>query len=188
MNPSWNFRCSLFGALCIIMVSVSCTPKKGGQESPLREHTLSGKVISIIDGDTYDVLLPDHKTIRVRMEGIDAPERGMPFYRKSKQYLASLCFKQQVTLEVTGEDHHHRVLAFTRLEDGRELSREMLKAGMAWHFKKYNNDSALAGLETEARAQRIGLWNEKDPMPPWTNRELHRKGISTKDSFDIKVP
>ena len=61
------------------------------EKSSLKKGSeISGKVIAIIDGDTYDVLIHDNKTIRIRMEGIDAPERGMPFFRKSKDYLAKL--------------------------------------------------------------------------------------------------
>lgn len=147
---------------------------------------IPGKVIAILDGDTYDLLLKTNKTIRVRMEGIDAPEKGMPYYKVSKKYLSDLCFGKQVILKVTGKDNHGRFLGFTFLDDGRELSHEMIKAGMAWHFKKYNSDKILANLESEARLERRGLWKDKNPMSPWRNRSLHRQGISTKDSFNLK--
>ncbi len=145
-----------------------------------------GKVISILDGDTYDILVEGNKTIRVRMEGIDAPEKGMPFYRVSKSYLGEMCFNKNVRLEVTGKDLHGRTLAFSYLDDGRELSHEMIKAGLAWHFKKYSTDKVLSNLEIEARNSKRGLWVNKNPMPPWENRRLHREGISTKDFFNIK--
>jgi micrococcal nuclease len=88
---------------------------------------------------------------------------------------------------ITGVDSHGRKLAFGYLADGRELSHEMIKAGLAWHYKKFNSDLDLAQLEVEARIAKIGIWSTNDePMPPWENRELHRNGISTKDSFDIK--
>jgi endonuclease YncB( thermonuclease family) len=116
------------------------------------------------------------------MEGIDAPEKGMPFYRVSKDYLSGLCFNQLVSLDSTGKDDN-RILAYSYLEDGRELGQEMLKSGMAWHFKKYNSDSILAQLEIEARNLKKGLWQDDNPMPPWVNKSLHKQGISTKDSF-----
>lgn len=150
------------------------------------DKRISGKVIAIVDGDTYDLLVAGNKTIRVRMEGIDAPERGMPYYKVSKKYLGSLCFGKQVTLHVTGQDNHHRYLGFTYLVDGRELSHEMIRAGMAWHFTKYNSDKDLAKLEVEARKDRRGLWKDEHPMSPWRNRSLHRQGISTKDSFNVR--
>ncbi|MEO7982811.1 MAG: thermonuclease family protein [Bacteroidota bacterium] len=146
---------------------------------------LSGKVISILDGDTYDILLEGNETIRIRMEGIDAPEKGMPYYNVSKKYLGQMCFEKIVRLEVTGKDNHGRTLAFSYLGDGTELSHEMIKAGLAWHFKKYSTDSVLSNLEILARDSKLGIWADKNPMPPWENRRLHREGISTKDSFNI---
>ncbi len=141
---------------------------------------VSGKVISVLDGDTYDILISGNETIRIRMEGIDAPERGMPFYKVSKQYLADMCFSKTITIHITGIDIHNRILAYTYITDGIELSHAMIKAGLAWHYVKYNSDQVLSDLETAARLHKMGLWFDANPMAPWTNRSLHRKGISTK--------
>jgi len=175
--------------LFLLLISIiSCTSKTDNSNDPSlkKGSTVSGKVISIIDGDTYDLLIQGNKTIRVRMEGIDAPEKGMPFYRKSKKHLSDLCFGKQVKIKITGVDHHERYLAYTYLEDGKELSREMIKAGFAWHFKKYNSESELSELELGAKTLKKGLWIDENPMSPWDNRKLHRDGISTKDSFYIE--
>ncbi len=147
---------------------------------------ISGKVIAIIDGDTYDILVEGNKTIRIRMEGIDAPERGMPYYQVSKDYLGKLCFRRNVKVLVTDRDGYGRYVGFTFLDDGTELSHEMLKAGYAWHYKKYNSDPDLSGLEVRARDLKSGLWADKDRLPPWTVRTLHNKGIPTKNLFNIK--
>jgi endonuclease YncB( thermonuclease family) len=177
---------SVIWFILLFVSIIACTSKSGKNPSLKKGSTVSGKVISIIDGDTYDVLIYDNKTIRVRMDGIDAPEKGMPFYKVSKKHLSDLCFGKQVTLKITGEDQHERVLAFAYLEDGKELSQEMIKAGLAWHFKKYNSDTILSSFEIEARRLKKGLWIDNNPMAPWTNRNYHRQGISTKDSFNIK--
>lgn len=169
--------------LLVLVVTVSCNSISGDKRESASN---TGKVISILDGDTYDILVEGNRTIRVRMEGIDAPEKGMPFYRVAKNYLGNLCFNKNVRLEVTGKDNHGRTLAFSYLDDGKELSHEMIQAGLAWHFKKYSTDSVLSNLEIEARNNKLGLWVDKNPMPPWENRRLHRDGISTKDSFNIK--
>jgi endonuclease YncB( thermonuclease family) len=167
--------------LVVFVLGVHCS----GSKAPTGSTTLTGYVIGIVDGDTYDILLPDKTPKRIRMAGIDAPEKGMPFYRVSKDYLGGLCFNKTVTIQVTGKDGD-RIIGFSYLADGTELSREMLKAGMAWHFIKYDTDPALALLETDARKQKKGLWIDKDPMTPWMNRSLHYRGISTKDSFNIQ--
>lgn len=145
---------------------------------------ISGKVISIIDGDTYDLLIGGQLSVRIRMEGIDAPERAMPFYNVSKDYLGELCFGKIVEVEITKKDGYNRYLAFTYLGDGTELSHEMVRSGLAWHFREFNSDEDLSGLENEARNMRKGIWQQKDPLPPWEVRALNRKGIPTRDIYN----
>lgn len=170
-----------------VLFNASCNSRSGNRKANSQhEQSETGKIIGIVDGDTYDILMEGNKTVRIRMEGIDAPEKGMPYYKAAKKYLSTLCFGKQVTLKISGKDNRDRTLAFSYLEDGKELSHEMLKAGMAWHFKKYNSDADLEQLEVEARISKIGLWQDENPMTPWENRDLHRNGVSTKDSFNIK--
>jgi endonuclease YncB( thermonuclease family) len=135
---------------------------------------IHGKVIKIVDGDTYDILLYGNITKRIRMEGIDAPERGMPFYKVSKDYLAGLCFGQNVRIAQTGLDRYGRMLAKTFLSNGNELGMQMIIAGYAWHFKKYSADVGLANAEIVARKNRVGLWADEDPEAPWVHRALHK--------------
>lgn len=164
-----------------------CNSSSDKNDSPFKKgKEVKGSVVTVIDGDTYDLLVNGNQTIRIRMEGIDAPERGMPFYKKAKKYLGSLCIDQEIKIKITGKDKYDRILAYSYLNDGRELSEEMIKAGLAWHYKKYNSNKTLSKLEQEAKDNRIGLWIHDDPMAPWTNRSLHKKGISTKSYFDIK--
>lgn len=180
-----SYRVTLVGLLIYFIVNFcGChsNPQLKSQISPIQK----GLVIDIIDGDTYDLIMADKKTLRVRMNGIDAPEKGMPFYNVSKKYLAQLCFNKTIRLENVGVDNHGRTLAFSYLDDGKELSHEMVKAGLAWHFKKYSSDSLLSNLEREAINSKIGLWSDQNPMPPWENRRLHRSGVSTKDSFAVE--
>lgn len=122
------FRCFLF----ILYVSsiTSCNSRRN-EDFEVR----SGKVVGIIDGDTYDILVTGNEIIRIRMEGIDAPEKGMPFYRKAKMYLSGLCDGKVVRLEVNTIDKYGRRIAYSYLEDGNELSHAMIKAGLAWHYK-----------------------------------------------------
>jgi endonuclease YncB( thermonuclease family) len=167
----------------LFIILASCNRNNNDKNE---SHSETGQVVGIIDGDTYDILLNDHKTVRIRMEGIDAPERGMPFYKKSKMYLSELCFGKTVRLEIRDIDKYGRKVAFGYLEDGLELSHEMIKSGFAWHFKKYNSDEDLANLESQAKKAKIGIWSIENLMPPWINRTLHQNGISTKDSFNIE--
>ena len=132
-------------------------------------NNLSGNVVKIIDGDTYDIIV-DGKQTRIRMFGIDAPERGMDYYKVSKQYLGELCMNQGIHLEIVNTDRYGRIVAKSFLPDGRELGAEMIRAGMAWHFKRYSDDQVLATLETTARENQVGLWSISNPIPPWDYR------------------
>jgi len=169
--------------LLFTFFTVSCDCGNKNYKQPISN---SGKVVAIIDGDTYDILIDGNKKIRVRMQSIDAPEKGMPFYWVAKEYLGKLCFGKNISLVMNGKDDHNRIIAYSYLENGTELSHEMIKGGLAWHFKKYSSDTVLANLEIKARNSKIGLWLDEKPMPPWVNRSLHRQGISTKDSFNVK--
>lgn len=110
----------------------------------------------------------------------------MPFYRVAKHYLSKLSIHQEVTAQITQKDHYNRFIAYSYLNNGDELSREMLKAGLAWHYKQYNDDPELANMEREARRLKKGLWVDKNPKAPWEIRKIRRSGVSTKNLFNIK--
>jgi micrococcal nuclease len=154
-----------------IILTISCSGERedknrlfGGNSGTI------GRVVHIVDGDTYDLLTDENEKIRVRMEGIDTPERGMPYYRVAKDYLGELCRDKLVMLVGSEKDRYGRTLGYSYLEDGTELGEAMISAGMAWHFKKYNDSDKLAELEIEARSKRLGLWKDENPMPPWEKR------------------
>ena len=118
------------------------------------------------------------------MEGIDAPEKGMPYYQVAKKHLSDLCCnKELIFVQTQKSDSNNRLIGFSYLDTGVELSHEMVKVGLAWHFKKFNNDEDLADLELDAKKNKRGLWQNDDPMSPWENRKLHRQGKSTKELF-----
>lgn len=134
-----------------------------------------GKVIKIVDGDTFDILLENQTTKRIRMEGIDAPERGMPYYKVSKDYLGQLCFGKSIKIVQTNTDRYGRTVAQSLINDN-ELGLLMIKAGYAWHFKKYSHDIELARAEINAKNNRTGLWADESPIAPWE----WRRGVGVK--------
>ena len=164
---------------CCIVLSLSCKSgsdkKKHAVLYTTQINTDKGVVIKIIDGDTYDLLIKDKSTIRIRMNEIDAPERGQPFYQKSKDFLGQLCFQKNIRIVRTGKDRYGRVIAGSYLEDGTSLSYEMVKNGFAWQFKKYSADTVLSRLETNAKQQKLGLWSDKDPVAPWLTRAQKKR-------------
>ncbi|HTN06309.1 thermonuclease family protein [Agriterribacter sp.] len=158
--------------LLLCLLGLSCFAQK--QSRLVARFT--GEIIKIVDGDTYDLLMEDHTVKRIRMEGIDAPERGMPYYKQSREYLGALCFRKMVTVIQTGKDRNGRIIARTLLPGVPELGWQMVNAGYAWHFKKYSASRQLAKAETRARKKRIGLWADKQPVAPWEWRKRPRPG------------
>lgn len=131
------------------------------------------KITAVKDGDTMEALF-EKKIITIRLAHIDCPEikKGQPFGIAAKKYSSGLCFGQLVTIE-----HHHKYDRYKRLvavvinAKGDTANKELVKAGYAWHFKKYSTDFSYAKLEATAREKKAGLWAGKDPTPPWLWRK-----------------
>lgn len=150
-------------------------------QSQATPRTLEGKVISVADGDTITLLDAGNRQIRVRLQGIDAPESGQAFGQASKRNLSDLVFDGQVVVEYEKTDRYGRTLGKV-LASGHDVNLEQVKAGLAWHYKYYQNEQSpddrrlYAAAETEARSARRGLWADPAPPPPWDFRRGKRGG------------
>jgi len=134
------------------------------------------RVVSVHDGDTLRAIDDGKAEQRIRLAGIDAPERGQPFGNVARDRLAALTMGKAVAVDVEDVDRYGRTVA--RLEaDGLDVCRQMVADGLAWHFTRYSDDERLAAAEREARAARRGLWRDPAPVAPWTWRasEAERK-------------
>jgi len=133
---------------------------------------ISGRVVNIHDGDTITILDSKNKQHRIRLAGIDAPELGQAYGKASRDHLAQLVAGKQVSIEGSKYDRYGRLVGTVLLE-GKDQNIEQLRAGLAWHFKKYQNEQtgeervAYAQEEEIARASKIGLWRDMQPTPPW---------------------
>ena len=126
-----------------------------------------GRVVSITDGDTL-VVLRDKQQVRIRLHGIDSPERAQPYGTRARQFTGELAHQQDVTVVVRDYDRYGRVVAEIILPDGRNLNHEIVRAGFAWWYRQYaRGDETLEQLEREAREGRLGLWADSAPVPPW---------------------
>ena len=136
-------------------------------------ETLEGKVIMIADGDTLTILTSSSQQIKVRLAGIDTPERKQPFGNRAKQTLANLAFQKQAFVEVETKDRYGRTVGVVFV-DGQNVNAELVRLGIAWVYRKYNKDMALYELESRAKKERLGLWLEENPIPPWEWRRGRR--------------
>lgn len=144
-------------------------------------ETLSGRVVHVSDGDTITVLDASNHQHKIRLSGIDAPESGQAFGRVSKQNLADLVAGKTVSVEWSKHDKYRRIVGKVLL-GSQDVCLEQIKTGMAWHYKKYEKEQApedrsiYAAAENEARTNRLGLWRDKSPVPPWEYRRLRKAG------------
>jgi endonuclease YncB( thermonuclease family) len=138
------------------------------------EPAFVGVVRHVVDGDTIDVTRVNGEVVRVRLEGIDCPERNQPFSRAATAFTRQLVFEKAVKVAGTTWDQYGRLVARVSI-GGEDVSVGLLQAGLAWHFLKYSSDRVLAGAESRARQDRRGLWSEASPVPPWVQRRLRRK-------------
>jgi micrococcal nuclease len=132
---------------------------------------LAGKVVGVSDGDTFTLLLANNTTVRIRLHGIDTPEKGQPFGENAKQYTSNLIFNKQVKVKQTDTDRYGRIVGIVSNPANINVNEALLKAGMAWHYKKYDSNPIWANFEKEARAAKIGLWQNAKPIPPWDWRK-----------------
>lgn len=153
-------------------------------------QTLEGRVVGIADGDTLTVLDAARNSHRIRLLGIDAPEHGQAFGERSKQSLARLTFRRQVSVDWQGRDGYGRILGRVRVATADcpqsncpktlDANLEQVKRGLAWWNKKFadtqfpGDAGEYAAAERAARAARAGLWSERNPVPPWRWRYAKR--------------
>ncbi|MFT2009596.1 thermonuclease family protein [Pontibacter sp. 13R65] len=147
-------------------------------ESKLPENTAGDRVVAVKDGDTMD-LLRNGQVIKVRLYGIDSPEKNQDFGQRAKQYASDLAFGKYVKLIAHNTDRYGRTVGTIILPDGRNLNEEMVREGLAWHYKAYSKDLNLANLETDARRFKRGLWKDPNPVPPWDFRKGIRSNTAT---------
>nr|WP_294941235.1 thermonuclease family protein [uncultured Mucilaginibacter sp.] len=129
------------------------------------------KVVGVKDGDTMVLLSPDNKTTTVRLAEVDCPEKSQAFGQAAKQYTSNLCFGKQVKLIGTTQDRYGRTVGQVELTDGTNVNYDLVKNGYAWQYRAYSKSMQLAELELKARQNRLGLWQDGNPTPPWNFRK-----------------
>jgi endonuclease YncB( thermonuclease family) len=158
--------------LCAVVATLglSCAHAQGAE--------LAGLVVGVSDGDgdgdTITVLGASKVQHKVRLAGMDAPEKRQPFGDAAKRGLSALVFQKSVRVSWNKTDKYHRLVGVVRPEaTGADANLEQLRAGLAWHYKAYEAEQApaerarYAAAEAQARAARLGLWRDPSPLPPW---------------------
>ncbi len=142
--------------------------------------TIEGRVVSVADGDTVTVLDAGKIQHKIRLAGIDAPEKKQAFGNRSKDSLSDLVFGKSVRVETGKKDRYGREVGKI-LADDRDVNLVQVQRGLAWHYKAYEREQSAAdrslydAAERDARAGRRGLWRDAQPVPPWEWRKERRR-------------
>jgi micrococcal nuclease len=137
------------------------------------DKSITGKVVKVIDGDTITLLTSDNRQEKIRLDGIDAPEKKQDYGEKSRQYLASLVAGKNVLVEYKNKDRYGRILGTVYVES-LNVNEEMVRKGLAWQYR-YNKDKNLAKLQAEAKAKKLNIWSVKNPVDPYGYRKSRRR-------------
>lgn len=147
---------------------------------PVQADVIVGKIVAIADGDTITVLTDQKESVRIRLAGIDAPEKGQAFGQASKEHLSRLAFEKFVEIHYQTQDRYGRIVGKVLL-DGIDICLMQIRNGFAWHYKKYEMEQEPADrtlyveAEEQARADQLGLWSEANPIAPWDHRRSKLK-------------
>lgn len=136
---------------------------------------LTGRVTDIASGDSMTIVDASGIEYKIRLSGIDAPEKQQPFGQESKKSLADMVFGKKVTVNWIKRDYHKRVVGKVMLNKT-DVNLQQVKRGMAWVFKHFVNDpysqdeADYVDAQEQAEDSRLGLWTQRDPIPPWEFR------------------
>lgn len=146
---------------------------------PAFAASLAGKVVGVTDGDTITVLDAANVQHKIRLAGIDAPEKSQAFGQRSKEHMSALVFGKTVEVIWNKTDRYGRTIGKVVVA-GQDANLDQVRSGLAWHYKAYEREqtpadrATYAQAETEARTRHVGLWQDANPTPPWDYRHGRR--------------
>ena len=159
----------LTGFAFFLFTGIQCKSQKKERDA------IRGYVVSIADGDTFTLLTTEKKQVKIRLYGIDCPEKKQPFGTVAKQKLSELVFNKNVLAKKISTDRYKRTVAIVYDESNNCINEIMLKTGLAWHYTKYDHNLYWQRLQYSARKNKSGLWAEKGAIPPWQWRDKRNK-------------
>jgi endonuclease YncB( thermonuclease family) len=133
---------------------------------------LEGRVVGVSDGDTLTILTPANEQLKVRIAGIDAPEKKQPFGDSSKKRMSELSFGKRAVVDCYKRDRYQRSICTVSI-GGSDVGLQMIRDGMAWHYKRFQKEQSRVAAESYARAEetaravKAGLWRVRSPIAPW---------------------
>ena len=166
-----------FVMLCTGCYSGSAENLDSAPATVSAKNKITGKAAKIIDGDTFDLLLADRTIRRIRLFGIDCPERAQAYYQVAKDELGTLLRNASLTIDIRDIDRYGRTVGIVQANQ-KNVNEAMLSAGFAWHYRRYDNNPEWSLLEKAARRQSLGLWADSHPVAPWVFKSEKRLPVN----------
>lgn len=160
----------------LVLATAACT-----DNGAVNSKAEQGQFVAAPDGDTLHVQTETRGLVKVRVAGIDTPERGQAYWRVARAHLISFTKNKPIALDCFKKDRYERDVCRVAV-NGEDLGASLVAAGLAWHYKEYQSEQTpeerkrYSALEVLAREKQIGLWQESDPMPPGICRKVRRAG------------
>ena len=185
-DSGWDGLARWFLAILVALgLSVQVEAREAGKVHAIKANTVvAGRIVGVSDGDTVTLLTDDLVQQRIRLRGIDAPEKAQAFGNRSKQALSALVFGRRVSVAYSKVDRYDRWVGRITVGTGdsaMDVSREMIAQGMAWHYVFYEREQPVdervgdAEAEQVARLERRGLWRDEGPVAPWEFRKAQQR-------------
>ena len=158
--------------LALLLCLALSTPAAAATEQ------FAARVISVADGDSITVLTQDKQQVRIRLYGIDCPEKGQAFGSRATHATSDAAFGKNVTVQPVDTDRYGRTVAVVLMPDGKSLNEQLVRDGLAWVYRQHCKHEEICGrlkdLEQAATADKLGLWADKKPAPPWEWRQRRK--------------
>lgn len=178
-------RRQIIAIVLLLIVTITNLQAKEKQQ-------IKGKVVKVVDGDTIFLLLNKNEKIKIRLATIDAPEKKQPFGKKAKRHLSKLIGSKEVEAICKKKDRYKRLICIIKYQNN-DINLSMIKAGLAWHYKKYQKEQTLVDQinyaieEEKAKKQKIGLFIDTAPIEPWLWRKKKRLKAKQRRNADIAL-
>lgn len=168
--------------ICAVLLCISGLAH-GEALRPGSGQEFTAKVIAVLDGDTV-LIKRASGLLKIRLAGIDAPEKAQTFGEASKRSLSGMVLGKQVKIASQTMDQYGRMVAHLSV-DGLDVNAEQIRRGMAWEYSNFHSNQALIALQDEARQAPRGLWAQSNPTPPWEWRKQHPSTFSTQPNAAV---
>lgn len=141
----------------------------------LAQKIITGRVIKVADGDTFTLLDSKNNKLKIRLYGVDCPEKNQPYYEAAKNFTSKSVLNKTVRVEVKNKDFYQRHVGVVWTPNKTNLNLALLRNGLAWHYIEYDKSKLYQNAENAAKTANKNIWSDKKAQAPWDFRKQKKK-------------